>query len=143
MIGIVVAAHGRLATELVETAALIIGDLPHVRAVNVSPGQSPLALEESLREVIRELDDGDGVLLLADLIGGSPCNKSMALCRITQAEVLTGVNLPMLLKAHSLRRTHGLRALSQQLVEASRASVRWVTEETRPAALGDRPASTG
>lgn len=128
MIGIVVAAHGHLATELIATAELIMGHLPQVAGCDISPSLSPQAMEDEMLRAVQAVEDGDGVLVLSDLIGGTPCTRSMALCQRARLEVLTGVNLPMLLKAHSLRKTVSLRELAQQVVESVRGSIRWVTE---------------
>ena len=128
MIGIVIAGHGQLASELVATAELIVGPLPAVLSCNISPSLSPREMEEQLKSAILQVDPGQGVLVLADLIGGTPCTRSMALCRKAHLEVVTGVNLPMVLKAHSLRSTRPLRELAAALVESVRGSVRWVTE---------------
>jgi PTS system mannose-specific IIA component len=128
MIGIVIAGHGHLASELIATAELIVGPLPAVLSCNISPSLSPREMEEQLRLAILEVDQGQGVLVLADLIGGTPCTRSMALCRKAHLEVVTGVNLPMVLKAHSLRTSRPLRELAAALVESVRGSVRWVTE---------------
>src|SRR3954470_10203326 len=73
MIGLVVAAHGRLAQELVDTGAQIVGPLPQVTACSVPPSSGADELREMLREAITRVDTGDGVLVLADLFGGSPC----------------------------------------------------------------------
>jgi PTS system mannose-specific IIA component len=128
MVGIVVAAHGQLATELISTAQLIVGELPNAIGCNISPTLSPQAMEEELQRAVVQVDGGDGVLVLADLIGGTPCTRSMALCRKARLEVITGVNLPMVLKAHSLRQTRSLRELAPLLVDSVRGSIRWVTE---------------
>ena len=128
MVGIVIAAHGHLATELIATAELIVGELVGVIGCNISPALSAPAMEEELRRAVVEVDRGEGVLVLADLIGGTPCTRSMALCRKARLEVVTGVNLPMVLKAHSLRQARPLRELAPLLVEAVRGSIRWVTE---------------
>lgn len=118
MIGIVIAAHGHLAQELASTATQIVGELAHVACCSVEPGSSVEELRNHLSEAIHGVDDGDGVLVLADLLGGSPCTQSLMLCADKKVEVLTGVNLPMLLKANSLRlalpKLHELaRALAQ------------------------------
>ncbi len=132
MVGIVIAAHGHLASELIATAELIIGEFTSVTSCNLSPALSPQAIEDELQQAIARVDQGEGVLVLADLMGGTPCTRSMALCRKAQLEVVTGVNLPMVLKAHSLRQTRSLRELTPQLVEAVRGSIRWVTESEAP-----------
>lgn len=133
MVGIVVAAHGQLASELIATGQLIVGELPQVIGCNISPVLSAQAMEDELERAVVQVDRGAGVLVLADLIGGTPCTRSMALCRKARLEVVTGVNLPMLLKAHSLRQGRDLRELVPLLVEAVRGSIRWVTEREAPA----------
>jgi len=130
MIGIIVAAHGRLATELVATAELIVGAIPQCTPCNISPGLSLQGMEEEIAHAVQLVDTGDGTLVLSDLVGGTPCTRSMALCqKKSSLEVLTGVSLPMLLKAHSLRTNRTLREVAHQVVDASRLAVRWVTED--------------
>ncbi len=104
MVGLVVAAHGHLADELVHTAEQIVGELPAVRTCSIETGASPESIRTTMMEAVTQLDRGDGVIVLADLFGGTPCNQSLTLCDQCKLEVVTGVNLPMLLKANSLRR---------------------------------------
>jgi mannose PTS system EIIA component len=103
MVGLVVATHGRLAEELVSTAEQIVGKLPAVATCLVEPGASPEVIQTQLREAVEAVEQGEGVIVLADLFGGTPCNQSLTLSAHHRLEVLTGVNLPMLLKASSLR----------------------------------------
>jgi mannose PTS system EIIA component len=103
MVGLVVAAHGHLAEELVHTAEQIVGALSGVATVSIEPGASPDQIREEIRGAVRRVEAGEGVIVLADLFGGTPCNQSLLLCNQCALEVVTGVNLPMLLKAHTLR----------------------------------------
>jgi PTS system mannose-specific IIA component len=103
MVGLVIATHGRLAEELVSTAEQIVGKLMATATCQVVPGTSPESIRDQVREAIHQVDTGEGVIVLADLFGGTPCNQSLTLSDQHQLEVLTGVNLPMLLKANSLR----------------------------------------
>jgi mannose PTS system EIIA component len=134
MIGIVVAAHGHLAREMLATAELILGELPNATACDVSPGLSTQELEQQLARAVASVEAGDGVLVLSDLIGGTPCTRSMALCqKARRLEVLTGLNVPMIIKAHALRSAgRTLREVAGQVVEAARNSVRWATEGLPP-----------
>jgi PTS system mannose-specific IIA component len=108
MVGLVVAAHGHLAGEMVHTAEQIVGKLSAVESVAIEPGTSPEQIREKINLAVRQVDDGQGVIVLADLFGGTPCNQSLMLCKQRQIEVITGVNLPMLLKANSLRTENAL-----------------------------------
>lgn len=103
MVGLVVASHGRLAEELVATAEQIVGKLPSVATCSIEPGSSPETIREKVRSAVESVQEGEGVIVLADLFGGTPCKESLMLCQRLQLEVVAGVNLPMLLKANSLR----------------------------------------
>lgn len=103
MVGLVIATHGQLAREMLATAEQIVGKLPACEAVSIQPGAAPEEIKAAMRDAIKKVDDGDGVIVFADLFGGTPCNQSLMLCKQYQLEILTGVNLPMLLKANSLR----------------------------------------
>ena len=107
MVGLVVASHGRLADELVATAEQIVGKLPAVATCNIEPGTSVEDLRVKMRQAFEAVDQGDGVIIMADLFGGTPCKESLMMCSERceggKFEVLAGVNLPMLLKANSLR----------------------------------------
>jgi PTS system mannose-specific IIA component len=124
VIGIVVVTHGRLAQEMVSTAEQIVGPLAQVTACSVEPGTSAEVLRERISEAIARVDQNDGVLVMADLFGGSPCTQSMALCQKANLEVLSGVNLPMLIKASSLRlEGHAVNALAQALVQYGQRNI--------------------
>ncbi|HEX8433962.1 PTS sugar transporter subunit IIA [Archangium sp.] len=108
MVGLVVASHGRLADELVATAEQIVGKLPAVATCNIEPGTSVEELRAKMRRAVEGVDQGEGVIVMADLFGGSPCKESLMMCseggcQSGKLEVLAGINLPMLLKANSLR----------------------------------------
>lgn len=103
MVGLVVAAHGRLAEELVATAESIVGPLGAVTTVAIERGTSPDGIREQVHHAVTTADTGEGVLVLVDLFGGTPCKESLMLCGQRSVEVLAGVNLPILLKASSLR----------------------------------------
>lgn len=104
MVGLVVASHGRLADELVHTAEQIVGTLPAVATCNIEPGTSVEDLRAQMRQAVTRVDQGSGVIVMADLFGGTPCKESLMMCQGGRnVEVLAGVNLPMLLKANSLR----------------------------------------
>jgi mannose PTS system EIIA component len=103
MVGLVIATHGHLGDEMVHTAEQIVGALSGIETCSIEPGASPEAIQDQLREAITRVDQGAGVIVLADLVGGTPCNLSLSLCRQRSLEVVTGVNLPMLLKANTLR----------------------------------------
>jgi PTS system mannose-specific IIA component len=131
MVGLVVASHGRLADELVATARQIVGDLPRVATLSVAPHSSPDEIRARLKSAVKSVDDGEGVLVFADLIGGSPCTQSLSLCQQVRIEVLTGVNLPMLLKANSLRGQVSLVDLAHQLAQYGQKHITCASDALR------------
>jgi len=103
MTGIVVVTHGQLARELVSAAEMIIGEIPNVTAVSIGWHESP---DDALREIedaIKRADSGKGTVVLTDMFGGTPSNLSLTFLEKGRVEVVTGVNLPMLIRLASLR----------------------------------------
>ncbi|MBL8923659.1 MAG: PTS sugar transporter subunit IIA [Myxococcaceae bacterium] len=131
MVGLVVASHGRLADELVATARQIVGDVPLIATLSVEPGCSPEDIRARIKDAVKSVEQGDGVLVFADLIGGSPCTQSLSLCNQTRLEVVTGVNLPMLLKANTLRHELPLRDLANELAAYGQKNIACATELMR------------
>ena len=101
MIGIVVVTHGALAAELVNAARTIVGDIPAIAAVSIGwtddMGSARAAIERAMAEV-----GGADVLILTDMFGGTPTNVSLPFLS-PKVEIVTGVNLPMLIKVTTLR----------------------------------------
>ena len=125
MIGIIVVAHGPLAKALLATAEFIIGSrLDAARALEVTPGGSPDELNSALTTALSEVDDGDGVLVLVDMFGGSPSDMSISFLEPGRVEVLTGANLPMMLEV-ALRRnkTTNLKELAEEAVRKAHSSI--------------------
>lgn len=133
MIGILVASHGRLAEELIATARQIVGDLPHTAACSIEAGMAPDEIRARLREAHRAADDGQGVLVLVDVLGGTPCNQSLLLCSRGTVEVISGVNLPILIKANLLRTRadYELGELASELALFGQRSIVCVSETLR------------
>jgi PTS system mannose-specific IIA component len=101
MIGIVVITHGDLARELVEATRKIVGELPGAAAVSIGWGEDPAAARQAIEAALAEVGDGDA-LILTDMFGGTPTNLSLPFLS-RRVEIVTGVNLPMLIKLTSLR----------------------------------------
>jgi PTS system mannose-specific IIA component len=101
MIGIVVVTHGRVAEELVNAARTIVGELPAVAAVSIGWTDDPAAANGAIQRGLQEVGGGDA-LVLTDMFGGTPTNLSLPFLS-EKVEIVTGVNLPMLIKASALR----------------------------------------
>jgi PTS system mannose-specific IIA component len=103
MIGIVILTHGALGLELLRTAEMIIGKQDKVDILSVQNGSSLSELASNL-DSLKEKYQNDGLLILTDMFGGSPSNVAMAYLDNKNVEVITGVNLPMLIKAFTTRK---------------------------------------
>ncbi len=115
MIGLVVATHGRLAEELLRTAEGIVGPLEQCEAVSVAAGVSMEDARARLGEAVRRVDSGEGTLVLTDMFGGTPANLALTFLD-EKVEVVTGVNLPMIVKLATARGTAlALRAAAELL----------------------------
>ena len=102
MIGLVLATHGKLAEELLRTAESIVGPLERCEAVSIDAGSSLDEARERLQAAVTRVEGGDGVLVLTDMFGGTPANLALGFLD-ERLEVVTGVNLPMVLKLSTAR----------------------------------------
>ena len=110
MIGILLVSHGALGESLIHSASHVLGKRPlGVRQVGVTVHDDPEAILPQARELVRQLDGGDGVLVLTDLYGATPGNIALKLLEPGKVEGIAGVNLPMLLRALTYR-DKGLQA---------------------------------
>jgi PTS system mannose-specific IIA component len=122
MIGVVIATHGNLAQEMIRTAETVVGKLAQVAPVSVVATAPDV--RRDIEDAIRSVDQGDGVLLLTDLLGGSPTNLCLSFLTERKVEVVTGVNLPMLLKLGGLRSSgKPIAEVAQALAEAGQKSI--------------------
>ena len=103
MIGFLIVTHYQLASEFLRAVTLIRGPLDHFRAVGLDPQETPKDMRARIEKAIHEVDRGEGVLLLVDMFGGTPSNLSLAFLEERRVEVVTGVNLPMLVKMAGLK----------------------------------------
>jgi len=115
MIGLVVATHGNLGEALLETVAMIIGPADLARAISLSRDHSPEVLHDQLAAAVAAVDQNQGVLVAVDMFGGTPANVGMTLLEPGRVELLTGVNLPMLIKFFTYRERMTLPELAELL----------------------------
>jgi len=101
MIGIVVVTHGRVAEELVNAARRIVGEIPAIAAVSMGWGNDSAASEAAIEKGLDDVGRGEA-LILTDMFGGTPTNLSLPYLS-SEVEIVTGVNLPMIIKATSQR----------------------------------------
>jgi len=129
MIGVVVVTHGQLASELVNAAETIVGDLPHFTAVSIGwHDDTQDARDEIAQAIARVGGDTCGVLILNDMFGGTPANLAMTFLADDKVEVITGVNLAMLIKIANARESAGLLVTARDLREHGRNAI-WVASD--------------
>ena len=128
MIGVVVVTHGQLATELVNAAEMIVGDLPQFTAVSIGWHDEVNDAREDIAQAIERVRGDGGVLLLTDMFGGTPTNLGITFLESQRLEVITGVNLPMLIKLAGLIEKSDLLAAAREMREHGRNAI-WVASD--------------
>ncbi len=124
MIGIVIAAHSRLGEALVEAAEFILGvQSEGLVPVSIDLNESAEKLIRKITEGIKQVDKNKGVLILTDMFGGTPSNLSYSFLEEGRIEVLSGVNLPVLIKALNIRQEMSLEQVAKQLEEYGKKSI--------------------
>ncbi len=103
MVGVLIITHGNLGCELIQAAELIKGRMDGVLAISVDPTKGVEELKKEISSGIKKVNKGNGVLILTDLFGGTPSNLSLSFLKEGKLEVISGVNLPMLLKLPDVR----------------------------------------
>ncbi len=128
MIGIVIVTHADLGMQLLRTAQEIVGPLLRVEAVSIQASEEIDKARKKIETVLARVDDGSGVLVLTDLFGGTPSNLVLSYLEANRLEVVTGVNLPMLMKLPSLREESDLRALAEKLAKYGQRNILMASE---------------
>ena len=104
MIGMILVTHGRLADEFVHAMEHVVGKQDSVATVCIGPQDDMEARRREIAAAIREVDTGDGAVILTDLFGGTPSNLAISLMRAGEVEVIAGINLPMLIRLAGARK---------------------------------------
>jgi PTS system mannose-specific IIA component len=124
MIGVVIVAHGGLAGEFRAALEHVVGPQERLEPFSIGPEDDVETRRMELIEAIRRVDGGQGVVVLTDMFGGTPSNLAISVMEETGAEVLAGINLPMLIKLASVR---GEAALSQAVTAARDAGRKYIS----------------
>jgi len=123
MVGVLVVTHGNLARELVQAASRIVGEVKEIQAVAIDWDDEVSAAGNAIREAIKGMDQGQGVLILTDMFGGTPTNISLSFLKDGRVEIITGVNLPMLIKFSNLRERDDLRTVAENIKDQGQKSI--------------------
>ena len=120
MIGLVIVTHGRLAEEFVYAMEHVVGPQSAVAAICIGADDDMERRRRDILKACKDVDDGGGVILLTDMFGGTPSNLAISVMEQTKAEVIAGLNLPMLIKLASVRTREPLGTCVAYAQEAGR-----------------------
>jgi mannose PTS system EIIA component len=128
MVGIIVIGHCKIAEELLKAAQLILGEIPACVAIGIEPDEKLEKIAERLEQAVARVDQGDGVAILTDLFGGTPSNVSLSFLQEKKLEVVSGVNLPMVLKIGADRQKKDLKEVVKSVRDAGRKNISVASE---------------
>ena len=128
MIGVLVVTHGQLAIELVKAAEMIVGPLPRFVAVSIGWHDDVTTARDAIAQAIERVQGPSGVLILTDMFGGTPSNIGLTFLEKNRVEIITGVNLPMLIKLAGLQTSSDLLAVAREMRENGRNAI-WVASD--------------
>jgi mannose PTS system EIIA component len=120
MIGLVIVTHGRLAAEFISAMEHVVGPQKGVAAICIGPEDDMERRRRDILDAASAVDEGQGVILLTDMFGGTPSNLAISVMEQTKAEVIAGLNLPMLIKLASVRSRQSLEDAVACAQEAGR-----------------------
>lgn len=123
MIGGVIVTHGQLANELVSAAEIIVGEIHHITAVSIGWHDDVDVAREEIEQAIKRVDTGSGVLLLTDMFGGTPTNIAATFLGQAPVEVVTGVNLPMVIKLATQSEGESLSGLAHRVCDQGKEQI--------------------
>lgn len=136
-IGLIIVSHGKYATAILHTAENLLGPQSDCATISVDAGHEAEETVRRLHDAANMLDKGEGVIVLTDMFGGTPTNIALSLQGKHRAEVITGINLPMILKVMENRTSASLPELAKMAEEAGKAGIvgagRMLRQKKQPA----------
>lgn len=135
MIGVLVVTHGNLGSEMIKAAEMIKGELTGVYSISIDSEKGVEEIKKEITGAMKKIDTGDGILILTDLFGGTPSNISLSFMREGKVEVVTGINLPMLLKL-DIRKEKSLTETASFIKEYGRKNISLASEILKRDASG-------
>ncbi len=131
-IGGVVVSHGQVANELLAAAETVVGGLSHIKAVSIGWHDDVELAKDEISRAIKSVSDGKGVLVLTDMFGGTPTNISAMFIKQNEVEIITGVNLPMVIKLASQNKETTLSELAKEVEEQGKQAIYRTSELLEP-----------
>ena len=123
MIGGIIVSHGRLGEELLNCLTIILGEAPNIEAVSIGWYDDVEDSKKRISASLKKVDQKNGAVIFTDMFGGTPSNLSFTFQKEGQVEIITGVNLPMLIKFCSLQRSNNIKEVVRKVVEQGRKNI--------------------
>lgn len=123
MIGGIIISHGKLAQELLNALTIILGEAVNIEAISIGWYDDVEESKKKINKCLKGVDQKNGVLIFTDMFGGTPSNLSFSFLKDNQIEIITGVNLPMLIKFVSLQRSNNLKEVAKKVVEQGKKNI--------------------
>jgi mannose PTS system EIIA component len=133
MIGGIIVCHGRMAEEFLNALTIILGEAPNIEAISIGWYDDVEDSKKKINQSLKRVDQKSGVVIFTDMFGGTPSNLSFSFYKENHVEIVTGVNLPMLIKFVSLQRNNNLKDVAKKVVDQGKKNVHLVS-----ALLGSR-----
>jgi len=123
MIGGVIVSHGKLGEELLNALTIILGEAPNIEAITIGWYDDVEESKKKINQSLKRVDQKNGVVIFTDMFGGTPSNLSFSFLKANLVEIVTGVNLPMLIKFVSLQRSNSLKEVAKKVVEQGKKNI--------------------
>ncbi len=128
LVGALVVTHGQLGQELVSAAQAIVGEISYIAAVSIGWNDDVDESKKKIEQAVAEVDQGKGVIILTDMFGGTPSNLSLPLLKRNEVDIVTGVNLPMVIKVANQPGTDSLSELVSKVKKQGQSHISIASE---------------
>jgi PTS system mannose-specific IIA component len=123
MIGGIIVSHGKLAEELLNALTIILGEVVNMEAISIGWYDDVDDSKRKINQSLKRVDKKNGVVIFTDMFGGTPSNLSFSFLKDNKVEIITGVNLPMLIKFASLQRSNKFKEVAKKVVEQGKKNI--------------------
>jgi PTS system mannose-specific IIA component len=123
MIGGIIVSHGKLGEELLNALTIILGEAPNIEAISIGWYDDVEESKRKINQSLKRVDQKNGVVIFTDMFGGTPSNLSFSFLKADRVEIVTGVNLPMLIKFVSLQRSNNLKEVAKKVAEQGKKNI--------------------
>jgi PTS system mannose-specific IIA component len=123
LIGGIIVSHGKLAEELLNALTIILGETVNIESISIGWYDDVEESKKKINESLKRVNQKNGVVIFTDMFGGTPSNLSFSFLKDNKVEIITGVNLPMLIKFASLQRSNKLKEVARKVVEQGQKNI--------------------